>query len=112
VCEFTLRGGFVESLVHLVFVDCEARGRSPVNGVLTEFGAVHYETGETFHGRLFEGTPDPANPAVPLVGPRIADDADVAAELRGWLTTTTPSTTRWATSRRSGASRKAIARRH
>ncbi len=73
------------SLVHLVFVDCEARGRSPVNGVLTEFGAVHYETGQTFHGRLFEGTPDPANPAVPIVGPRIADDATVAAELREWL---------------------------
>jgi hypothetical protein len=40
----------VGSLGHLVFVDCEARGRSPVNGVLTEFGAVHYETGEAFHG--------------------------------------------------------------
>ena len=69
-----------------VFVDCEARGRSPVNGVLTEFGAVHYETRQTFHGRLFEGTPDPVNPAVPLVGPRVAEDAAVAVELRrvGW----------------------------
>ena len=73
------------SLGHLVFVDCEARGRSPVNGVLTEFGAVHYETGEAFHGRLFEGTPDPDNPAVPVVGPRIADDAAVADELLRWL---------------------------
>jgi hypothetical protein len=78
-------GVAVGSLGHLVFVDCEARGRSPVNGVLTEFGAVHYETGQTFHGRLFEGTPDPANPAVPVVGPRIADDAAVAGELRDWL---------------------------
>ena len=51
-------------LGHLVFVDCEARGRSPVNGVLTEFGAVHYETRQTFHGRLFEGTPDPVNPGL------------------------------------------------
>jgi hypothetical protein len=24
-----------------IFVDCEARGVSPVNGTLTEFGAVH-----------------------------------------------------------------------
>jgi hypothetical protein len=33
-----------------VFVDCEARGTSPVHGVLTEFGAVHYDTRDTFHG--------------------------------------------------------------
>jgi hypothetical protein len=39
---------------NLVFVDCEARGTSPVNGILTEFGAVHYRSRETFHGRLFE----------------------------------------------------------
>ena len=36
-----------------IFVDCEARGTSPVHGVLTEFGAVHYDTRDTFHGRLF-----------------------------------------------------------
>ena len=37
---------------NLVFVDCEARGTSPVNGRMTEFGAVHYGTRTTFHGRL------------------------------------------------------------
>lgn len=61
-----------------VFVDCEARGTSPVNGTLSEFGAVHYDTRDTFHGRLFEATPDPANPAISIVGERIATDAEVA----------------------------------
>ncbi len=42
-----------------IFVDCEARGTSPVHGVLTEFGAVHYDTRDTFHGRLFDAAPDP-----------------------------------------------------
>jgi hypothetical protein len=59
---------------HLVFVDCEARGQSPVNGVLTEFGAVHYATRRSFHGRLFDGRPDPDNPAVAVVGARLATD--------------------------------------
>ncbi|MGH3252397.1 MAG: hypothetical protein ACRDOI_40145 [Trebonia sp.] len=39
-----------------VFVDCEARGASPVHGVLTEFGAVHYDTRDTFHGPVRRGT--------------------------------------------------------
>jgi hypothetical protein len=69
----------------LVFVDCEARGASPVNGIMTEFGAVHFTSRYTFHGRLYEGTPDPANPAKPLVGERIATDTQVAHNLTAWL---------------------------
>jgi hypothetical protein len=88
-----------------IFVDCEARGTSPVNGTLTEFSAVHYDcavrdraaegrdglrspcddSGETFHGRPFEATPDPANPAVSIVGARLATDLEVAAKLVAWL---------------------------
>jgi hypothetical protein len=68
-----------------VFVDCEARGTSPVHGVLTEFGAVHYDTRETFYGRLFEATPDPDNPAISIVGQRIAFDAEVARRFAAWL---------------------------
>ena len=68
-----------------VFVDCEARGTSPVNGVLTEFGAVHYDTRETFHGRLFEATPDPDNPAISIVGERLATDREVAEAFNDWL---------------------------
>lgn len=37
----------------LVFVDCEAPYgcKSPASGDMTEFGAVHYSTRLTFHGR-------------------------------------------------------------
>lgn len=68
-----------------VFVDCEARGTSPVRGTLTEFGAVHHPSRRSFHGVLFEGTPDPENPAVPLVGARVATDASVARDFTIWL---------------------------
>ena len=68
-----------------VFVDCEARGTSPVHGVLTEFGAVHYDTRDTFHGRLFDATPDPDNPAISIVGERVATDEDVAESFAAWL---------------------------
>jgi hypothetical protein len=56
-----------------------------VRGTLTEFGAVHYESGATFHGRLFAGHPDPTNPAVPVVGERLRTDLDVATDLMTWL---------------------------
>jgi hypothetical protein len=69
-----------------VFVDCEARGPSPVSGVMTEFGAVHYDTRDTFHGRLYESSPDPVNPAVPVIGTRIASDREVATGFTSWLT--------------------------
>jgi hypothetical protein len=70
---------------NLVFVDCEARGPSPVSGILTEFGAVHYVTRATFHGRLFEGRPDPDNPAIPIPGERVATEYEVATRLTAWL---------------------------
>lgn len=70
---------------NLIFVDCEARGVSPVNGTLTEFGAVHYPTRVSFHGQLCESRPDPENPAVPVVGKRIATDAAVASALGEWV---------------------------
>ena len=68
-----------------IFVDCEARGISAVHGVLTEFGAVHYDTRDTFHGRLFDATPDPGNPAISIVGDRIATDEEVAESFAAWL---------------------------
>lgn len=69
----------------LVFVDCEARGVSPVHGVMTEFGAVHFDTLRTFHGRIYDSVPDPSNPAIPLVGERIATEEEVAVALIQWL---------------------------
>src|ERR1700733_15929404 len=68
-----------------VLVDCEARGTSAVHGVLTEFGAVHYDTRDTFYGRLFHATPDPGNPAISIAGARIAADKDVAGSFAAWL---------------------------
>ncbi|MGJ5804328.1 hypothetical protein ACSCB1_35260 [Streptomyces europaeiscabiei] len=68
-----------------IFVDCEARGASPANGTMTEFGAVHEATRQTFHGVLYEGIPDPENPAIPIVGRRLNSDWTVAMELTTWL---------------------------
>lgn len=68
-----------------IFVDVEALGTSPVNGTMTEFGAVHEATRQTFHGVLFEGTPDPDNPAVPVVGDQVATDLEVAIAFQKWL---------------------------
>lgn len=70
---------------NLVFVDCEARGASPVGGTLTEFGAVHYGSRDTFYGKIYESTPDPVNPAIPLVGNQIEDPVMVAVEFEQWL---------------------------
>ena len=45
------------STSRLVFVDCEAQGPCPATGQLTEFGAVAYDTGTSFHGMLLDRTP-------------------------------------------------------
>jgi hypothetical protein len=74
----------------LIFVDCEARGPSPVRGVMTEFGAVHYDTRQSFHGVLFLGGPDPENPAVPVVADRVASDSEVASAFASWLASVVP----------------------
>lgn len=67
------------------FVDVEARGISPVRGTMTEFGVVHYDTKETFHGILFKGYPDPENPAIPVVGDRVNSATRVALNLNEWI---------------------------
>lgn len=68
-----------------IFVDVEALGTSPVNGTMTEFGAVHEPTRKTFHGVLYKGAPNPDNPAVPIVGERVNSESKVAAEFTAWL---------------------------
>lgn len=67
------------------FVDVEAAGMSPVNGTMTEFGVVHFDTKDTFHGRLFESHPDPENPAKPIPGFRLATSLEVAEQLNDWI---------------------------
>lgn len=68
-----------------IFVDVEALGTSPVKGTMTEFGAVHEPSRETFHGVLYAGTPNPDNPAVPIVGLQQATDLEVAEQFVEWL---------------------------
>lgn len=68
-----------------IFVDVEASGQSPINGVMTEFGCVHEKSKRTFHGVLYKGEPDPKNPAKPIVGESVATDLEVASELLSWL---------------------------
>jgi hypothetical protein len=34
---------------------------------------------------LYEGSPDPENPAIPVIGDRVAFDADVALQFLSWL---------------------------
>ena len=68
-----------------IFVDVEALGTSPVKGTMTEFGAVHEASLQTFHGILYEGTPNPDNPAVPIAGKQLATDKEVAKQFADWL---------------------------
>jgi hypothetical protein len=68
-----------------IFVDVEALGTSPVNGTMTEFGAVHGTSKETYHGVLFEGAPNPENPAVPVVGERVNTDLALAQNFASWF---------------------------
>jgi hypothetical protein len=75
----------MDKMSNLVFVDCEARGTSPVNGTLAEFAAGHYTTSTVFHGKLFRSSPDPVNPAVPVIGERVNSDLAVAHDLAQWL---------------------------
>lgn len=70
---------------NFIFVDVEARGVSPIHGTMTEFGAVHEKSRQTFHGVLYEAEPDPANPAVPVVGKQVATDREVATAFISWL---------------------------
>src|SRR5580765_941255 len=73
-------------LGNLVVVDCEAWGGSTSTGILTEFGAVHYETGEWFHGKIWENKVNPDNPAQSLMpNVMISDPGTVFTAFRSWL---------------------------
>jgi hypothetical protein len=69
---------------NLVFVDVEAAGPTPMSGTMTEFGAV-LMNGESYHGKIYDGFPDPENPAKPIVGRLLRSVPDVADEFHNWL---------------------------
>lgn len=73
---------------NLIFIDVEATGNTPHSGEMTEFGAVHYPSRNTFHGVIWEGcTPDPEIPAKPVIG-AIAihnDESKVMNDFFTWI---------------------------
>lgn len=69
---------------NLVFVDVEAAGPTPVTGKMTEFGAV-LMNGESFYGQIYASSPDPANPAKPIVGKKLNPVHNVSKEFAAWL---------------------------
>lgn len=69
----------------LIFVDVEAEGAAPTVGVMTEFGAVEYKTRKTFHGVLWETTPNPQNPALPIRTGKQYNAVTVFTEFEQWL---------------------------
>jgi hypothetical protein len=74
-------------LSNLIFVDVEATGISPFSGVMTEFGAVHYNTRETFHGVIHDSKPSEENPAKPVLIPNRAphDASMVMTDFDEWI---------------------------
>jgi hypothetical protein len=74
---------------NLVFIDVEATDISPFSGRMTEFGAVHFTSRETFHGVLWTNcTPDPKNPAKPVIDPvhsKKTSHMRLALEFGHWL---------------------------
>lgn len=73
----------------LFFVDVEATGMSPASGQMTEFGAVNYDTLETFHGVLAESEPDPITPAKPVITGEVYDPVPIMQDFDKWVRTTT-----------------------
>lgn len=71
---------------NLIFVDCEAVGPCPSMGTLTEFGAVEYKSGESFHGRIWYSVPSPENPAIPvIVGNQLQTEKEVFSDFAIWV---------------------------
>jgi hypothetical protein len=74
----------------LIFVDVEATAISPFSGVMTEFGAVEYKSRASFHGVLWEASPDPENPAKPKLHGKSRSETkqwehDVMTKFSEWL---------------------------
>lgn len=51
---------------NLFVVDVEATSPTPMTGVMTEFAVVHMSTGAAFYAHLYNFTPHPDIPALPV----------------------------------------------
>lgn len=77
----------------LIFVDVEATGLTPASGKMTEFGAVHYDSMRTFHGKIWNSKPDPKNPAKPIItGRKLASERRIMLMFDNWIQEVTGST--------------------
>jgi hypothetical protein len=79
---------------NLVFVDVEAApsapgmsGKTPATGVMTEFGAVHYGSGKSFYGKLWDAVPDEVNPAVSKITGSPYPEGPVMLGFASWIKT-------------------------
>ena len=61
-----------ENIKNLIFVDCEANGKSPSTGKMTEFGAIAYPSKASFRGVLLGKGP--------------AEEKEVFDKFGKWLT--------------------------
>jgi hypothetical protein len=70
---------------NLIFVDCEATGPCPGKGELTAFGAVAFDSRQTFHGVLAEARPHPAQPVFSEVIGQRFNPQPVFVAFEQWL---------------------------
>src|SRR3989338_3901381 len=75
-----------KEIKNLIFVDCEADGKSPSTGKMTEFGAVAYPSKATFHGVLVERKLSEENPKFRIATGKTFDEKEVFEKFEKWLT--------------------------
>ena len=69
---------------NLIFMDCEANGKCPSMGKLTEFGAVAYPSKSTFHGVLVERVFS-VDSGFRVATGKVFDDKEVFKKFEKWL---------------------------
>jgi len=75
----------INNLKNLIFVDCEATGKCPSIGKLSEFGAVAYPSKATFHGLIVERVPSEENPNIKIPTGVVHDEKEVFENFNKWL---------------------------
>ena len=66
-------------------IDVEAAGRTPMTGLMTEFGVVELETGESFYAHLYDTYP--IKEGEPFI-PQVVLDSDLAPVKNPYITIT------------------------
>lgn len=74
-------------MTKFVFIDVEAcGGKTPARGVMTEFAAIELESYKTFHGKLWDASPHPDNPAMSYIadGAKHYDEEKIMRRFAHW----------------------------